>query len=126
MSIWSLPCIIVYVRVLRRTTNGSFLESLGRKLDQTYIDVPARGSLDLPGLVGSVIEITKSIRLCAKSEDRNALWLYLSSKGAVRRLRAYQVSKWMLKQFVVQEKIFLVMTENFSRILTFVDFVQLS
>lgn len=74
-------------------------------VDQTYIDVPARGSLDLPGLVGSVIEITKSIRLCAKSEDRNALWLYLSGKGAVRRLRAGEVSTRMLKQFVVQEQI---------------------
>jgi hypothetical protein len=73
-------------------------------VDQTYVDVPARSALDLPGLIESVVELTRKLRAHAPQGLRNALWLYLSGKHGIRTLTEGKVVA-DLRKFITHEKI---------------------
>lgn len=53
---------------------------------QTYVDVPDRSSLDIPGLIVSLIEITRPLRDVAPPHIRNNLFLYISRNRGIRAL----------------------------------------
>jgi hypothetical protein len=73
-------------------------------IDQTYIDVPARSALDLPGLIESIVELTRNLRAQAPRELKNALWLYLSARRGIRSITEEKVAA-DLRKFITHESI---------------------
>jgi hypothetical protein len=73
-------------------------------IDQTYIDVPARSALDLPGLIESVVELTRNLRAQAPRELKNVLWLYLSARRGIRTITGDKVVA-DLRKFITHESI---------------------
>jgi hypothetical protein len=74
-------------------------------IDQAWIDVPARSSLDIPGLIDSVVSITRELRAGTSVESRHRLWLYLSERGGVRALSSSYVTQRMVREFLARENI---------------------
>jgi len=74
-------------------------------VDQAWVDVPARSSLDIPGLIDTVVAITRPLRAQAPSALRHHLWLYLSNKRGLRALTPTQVTQELVRSFIAREGI---------------------
>jgi hypothetical protein len=73
-------------------------------IDQDHIDVPARGAFDQPGLIETVIELTRDLRAHAPPALRHRLWLYLSEMRGIRELTELAATAG-LRKFVAREDI---------------------
>ncbi|MFC7693809.1 hypothetical protein ACFQY5_34020 [Paeniroseomonas aquatica] len=68
-------------------------------IDEEFVDVPDRGAFDVPGVIRTVIDLTKRLRPSASEQDAHTLWLYARQKNGAACALTSSIAYVALREF---------------------------